>query len=60
MDGLEVAAAMLERTPEQQIVLFSSVITDELRDRAAALGIRACVNTEDFSELPQLVIDLTT
>lgn len=36
------------------------MITDELSDRAAALGIRACVNTEDFSELPQLVIDLTT
>lgn len=59
MQGLEVAAAMLEREPRQQIVLFSAFITDEIEKQAERLGVRACVGKHDFALLPQLIADLS-
>lgn len=59
MQGLEVAAAMLQREPRQQIVLFSSFVTEEMERQAEKLGVRACVSKNDFALLPQLVADLS-
>src|SRR5687767_13906478 len=39
MSGLDVAALVLERTPEQPIVLFSAFLTEEIEERAKAIGI---------------------
>lgn len=58
-DGLDVAAAMLQQEPRQHIVLFSAFVTPEIEDRAAALGVRACVGKSDFALLPQLVVQLS-
>ena len=58
-EGLEVAAEMLAREPRQHIVLFSAYVTPEIEERAAALGVRACVGKSDFALLPQLVVQLS-
>lgn len=56
MDGLAVAEAVLEQAPGQPILLWSSAITNEVRFRATAIGIRSCVNKEDFAELLRLIV----
>ena len=58
-EGLDVAAEMLAREPRQHIVLFSAYVTPEIEERAAALGVRACVGKSDFALLPQLVVQLS-
>ena len=59
-DGLQVAAAMLEEEPRQQIVHFSAFVTDAMEKEGEALGVRVCVGKHDFARLPQLVADLST
>lgn len=59
MDGLQVAAAMLEREPRQQIILFSAFVTDAMVEEAESLGVTACVGKHDFALLPQLVAELS-
>lgn len=59
MNGLEVAAAMLEQEPRQHIVLFSAFVTEAMEQEAEALGVRACVSKQDWARLPELVIDLS-
>lgn len=60
MSGLDVAALVLERTPTQPIVLFSAFLTDEIEQRARAIGIRACVSKADIARLPQVIADLAS
>jgi YesN/AraC family two-component response regulator len=58
-EGLDVAAEMLKQEPRQHIVLFSAHLTPEIKERASALGVRACVGKGDFALLPQLVVQLS-
>ena len=58
MSGLDVAALVLERTPMQPIVLFSAFLTDEIEERARAIGVRACVSKTDIARLPRVISDL--
>ena len=58
-DGMDVAREMLERVPDQHIVIFSAFVTPELEARAAELGVRACVGKSDFATLPDLVVKLS-
>lgn len=57
--GLQVAAQMLSERPQQIIVLCSSVMNDDLKERAAAVGIVRCISKRDIDLLPALVHDLT-
>lgn len=57
---LQVAAQMLRERPQQLIVLCSSVMNDDLKKRAAAVGIVRCISKQDLDLLPALVHDLTT
>jgi len=59
MNGLEVAAAMLKQEPRQQIMLFSAFVTEAMEQQAELLGVRACVSKQDWTRLPQLVVDLS-
>ncbi len=57
--GLDLAAAMLRLRPGLPVVITSRYVTDELRERAAALGVRALLKKESsFEELPGLVHEL--
>jgi CheY-like chemotaxis protein len=55
LTGLEVAERVLQRIPEQRIVLFSAFLNDELTARARALGISACAAKSEVSRLPELI-----
>lgn len=57
--GLQVAAQMLSERPQQLIVLCSSVMTDDIEERAAAVWIVRCISKRDIDLLPALVQDLT-
>lgn len=57
--GLEVAAEMLAEEPRQRIVLFSAFVTPEIEEKAASLGVRACLGKSDFARLPDLVAELS-
>lgn len=55
LTGLEVAARILEARPTQPILLFSAFLSDDIRQEAAAAGIRACVSKSDLDTLAGLV-----
>jgi CheY-like chemotaxis protein len=60
MTGLEVAELVLAHTPGQPIVLFSAFLTDEIEQRAKAIGIRACVSKTDIARLPRVIAELAS
>jgi len=43
MDGLEASEELLKQHPEAKIVVVSSLSYDETEERAAELGIHACI-----------------
>jgi DNA-binding NarL/FixJ family response regulator len=51
-DGFQTAELILAHRPEQRIVLCAAVVDDEIRSRAAAAGIAACVAKDAFEEIP--------
>lgn len=60
LSGLETAERILQRRPDQAIVLFSAAIDDELRDRALALGIAACLAKDRLISVPQVLVSAAT
>lgn len=58
MTGIETASHLLERWPEQTIVLCSAYLDRELRDRAEEVGIRATVSKEDLRVIPDVLESL--
>lgn len=59
MDGLETAALMLARRPDQLIVLYSAFLDDELLARARQAGITACMRKGRAKDLADLLHRLT-
>jgi len=51
--GLEVAERILSEHPEQAIILFSAYLDPDILDRAARLGIRACMSKREISRVPE-------
>ena len=51
--GLEVAERILAEHPEQAIILFSAYLDPDILDRAARLGIRACMSKREISRVPE-------
>jgi YesN/AraC family two-component response regulator len=51
--GLEVAERILAEHPEQTIILFSAYLDPDILDRAAELGIRACMSKREISRVPE-------
>lgn len=43
MDGVEVARRIRERRPDQQVVLYSAFLDDEVERAAMEAGVAACV-----------------
>jgi CheY-like chemotaxis protein len=58
LSGLEVAAQVLTRFPDQHIILFSAVLTPEIEAHAKAIGIRACLSKDAVARLPTLIADI--
>ncbi len=58
VDGFEAAAMLLELRPGLPILLCSAIVDDEIRERAAAAGIAACLSKDHFEAIPQVVVEL--
>jgi DNA-binding NarL/FixJ family response regulator len=58
VDGFEAAAMLLERRPGLPILLCSAIVDDEIRARAQAAGISACLSKDHFEEIPRLALEL--
>ena len=56
--GIEAAPLILARRPEQKILLCSALVDDDLRDRAEAAGIAACVSKDDMEAIPRIAVEL--
>ena len=55
MTGLETARAMLDRRPNQRILLFSAYLDDELTREAKDVGILACLDKTDVTRVATAV-----
>ena len=58
VDGFEAAAMLLERRPGLPILLCSAIVDDEIRERAAAAGIAACLSKDLFEAIPRIAVEL--
>ena len=58
VDGFEAAAMLLERRPDLPILLCSAIVDDEIRSRAEAAGIAACLSKDHFEAIPRVVVGL--
>ena len=58
VDGFEAAGMLLERRPGLPILLCSAIVDDEIRSRAQAAGIAACLSKDYFEAIPQVVLEL--
>jgi CheY-like chemotaxis protein len=58
MTGLEAAARMLERNPQQKIVMFSAHLDAETRAQAQDLGVAACLDKTKPARLPVVLREL--
>ena len=58
VDGFEAAAMMLARRPDLPILLCSAIVDDDIRARAEAAGIAACLSKDHFEAIPRVAVGL--
>jgi CheY-like chemotaxis protein len=58
VDGFEAATMLLERRPGLPILLCSAIVDDEIRERASAVGIAACLSKDHFEAIPRRALEL--
>jgi DNA-binding NarL/FixJ family response regulator len=56
--GFEAAPMILARRPGQKLLLCSAHVDDEVRERAEAAGIAACVSKDDMESIPGVAVRL--
>ena len=58
VDGFEAAEMLLARRPDLPILLCSALVDDDIRSRAEAAGIAACLSKDHFEAIPRVALDL--
>ena len=58
VDGFEAAEMLLARRPGLPILLCSAIVDDEIRERAEAAGIAACLSKDHFEAIPRVAVEL--
>jgi CheY-like chemotaxis protein len=58
IDGYEAAEMILRRRPGCPILLCSAIVDDQVRERARAAGIAACLSKDHFEAIPGVVLEL--
>ena len=58
VDGFETAGMLLQRRPGLSILLCSAIVDDEIRRRADAAGIAACLSKDHFEAIPRVALEL--
>jgi CheY-like chemotaxis protein len=56
--GIEAAPMILARRPGQRLLLCTAYVDDEVRARAEAAGIAACVSKDDMEAIPRIALEL--
>jgi DNA-binding NarL/FixJ family response regulator len=56
--GIDAAPMILARRPRQKILLCSALVDDDLREKAEAAGITACVSKDDMEAIPRIAMEL--
>jgi CheY-like chemotaxis protein len=56
--GLEAAPMILARRPGQTILMCSALVDDDLREKAEAAGIAACLSKDDLEAIPRIAAEL--
>ena len=56
ISGLQTAALILERRPDRAVVLFSSLVDQQLRDDATHFGVWTCVDKTRLAALPDTLL----
>jgi DNA-binding NarL/FixJ family response regulator len=54
ISGLETAARLREQCPDVRIILCSAHLTTQIRNRAAEIGIDACLSKGEIDQLPDV------
>ncbi len=60
LSGLEVSQRILAERPGQLIMLYSAFLDDEVRARAAEMGIALCVSKDELDRLPALIREVAS
>lgn len=55
LTGLDAAARILGEEPAQAVILYSANLDEEIRSRAAQLGIVHCLHKDEVIAIPGLV-----
>jgi two-component system, response regulator YesN len=55
MNGLETAAEIRSRRPDQIIILCSAYLDRDVIEQAHAVGVRFCVGKEEVRSLPDII-----
>ena len=58
VDGFEAAGMLLARRPGLPILLCSAIVDDDIRSRAEAAGIAACLSKDHFEAIPRVALEL--
>jgi CheY-like chemotaxis protein len=59
MTGLEAARRILERFPDQVVILYSAFLDADVRREAAELGVAACITKNEVDTIPERIHQLT-
>lgn len=58
LTGLETAALIKARRPDQPMILCSAYLDDRLRDAATEIGIQISLPKDRFAEIPKAMLEL--
>jgi DNA-binding NarL/FixJ family response regulator len=56
VDGFEAAPLLLARRPDVALVLCTGLVDDDVRRRAAAVGIGTVISKDEFDDLPVAIL----
>jgi YesN/AraC family two-component response regulator len=60
MTGLEAAAEILARYPNQLVILYSAFLDRDVKREAARIGITECLSKDEIDSLPARLHQLTS
>lgn len=55
LNGIETAARMIARRPEQRVILCTAYLDDDITRRAEASGVRAFVHKDNIRTIPHVI-----
>lgn len=60
LNGIETAARMIARRPQQRVILCTAYLDDDIARRAVATGVCAFVHKDDIRTIPNVIRAVAT